>query len=190
VPRSIAQARQWLQRSVALGYSRAKGILKAVDSKPKPIRKSRKAHIERLARRIRRVYDLILAADASEPRYFQHKDRKALRTTILFAFESEEELAKYRSARTAKLRWWISSHVNLHTRVANEDHQTIMFLGHLIPGVHARVRRKSTLARIAIEHRTLIRELEDAETGDERRLSVLLELIQVEHLFLGYTWRS
>src|SRR5262249_49722700 len=140
-------------------------------------------------RRSVRICELILASDVSKPKHFGPRERSALRATAALACDNELELRRYRRATSARARELAADSVCINVQAASQAHQLVMLTCYFIQGVRARVRRSSSVDRLLREHRELLDEISDATTGEERRLSALLDLIHVEQLLLGYLCR-
>jgi hypothetical protein len=152
------------------------------------VTQSRMHVLRRIAQRRERVYDLLLAPDVTEPKIFDAELRDAVRQAIYCVFECDDELKSYRRARTpwGRKDAILGATVVILSSTPEQDRFTR--IAKLIPGVRIKPRTSSSMHALLREHGALLKELEARRTGEERRVSVLLDLVKIEHLLLGYWW--
>ena len=149
---------------------------------------SRKHELRRLHQRRERVYELLLAPDVSEPKFFDAKGREAARQAIFCAFQCGAALKNYRRARTPSGRRSAMFDACVDIRASTADQDLFTLVAKHIPGVRIKARNSSSVPALMREHAALQKELEARTTDEERRVSVLLDLVKIEQLLLGYWW--
>ena len=73
-------------------------------------------------------------------------------------------------------------------RASTADQDLFTLVAKHIPGVRIKARSSSSVPALMREHAALQKELEARTTDEERRVSVLLDLVKIEQLLLGYWW--
>jgi hypothetical protein len=154
------------------------------------VTESRKRELRRLQQRRERVYDLLLAPDVSEPKIFDAESRKAVQQAIFCAFGCDDALKSCRRAKTPWGRKSAMLDVCVSVRASTADQELFTLTAKFIPGVRMKARKSSSTHGLIREHTALVKELEARTTCEERRVSVLLDLVQVEQLLLGFWWGS
>ena len=136
------------------------------------------------------IVALILAEDTQEPSLFDAEGRRALRSTVYTVVEVELVFRKLQRLRTARARMDWVEYLCTSIRSAMRWHEEVKASVVGVPGVRPlhSDRLPPSVRAIVRAHSRLYRRLWLTPRRAEDLLSVLLELIRLELLWLGHMW--